>query len=142
VDVAPPSRKAVEAALGLECLPAAISGARVNIPGVVTTGDLVRFDLRAAYLGGNPFELHAGTRPKRLTDSFMENTAGQRAVAVWPIDLRLAVHRGAAPASDTVSYRCYALQDRLGELHVIERKPERTGSWATQLFGRLSSAFK
>ena len=142
LDNAPPSKEAVEAALGIECLPAAIAGVRVNTPGVITSGDLVHFDIRAAYLGSNPFELQAGTRLKRLTDSLMENTADNRGVAVWPIDLKLAVRKGTATTVDTVTFRCYALQDRFGELRGLERQPERQGSLLTQLFSRLSSVFK
>ena len=127
--------------MGIECLPAAIDEVRVNAPGVVTTGDLIQFDIRAAYLGTNPFELQAGTRLKRLTDSLMENTADNRGAAVWPIDLQLAVRKGGT-LTDTVSFRCFALQDRFGELRVIAREPDRIGTWATQLFSRLSSVFR
>ena len=127
--------------MGVECLPAAISEVRVNMPGVLTTGELLRFDIRAAYLGTNPFELQAGTGLHRLTDSLMENTADNRGAAVWPIDLQLAVHKG-APLTDTVSFRCFAIHDRFGELRVIAREPARIGSWGTQLFSRLSSAFR
>jgi len=141
LDNAPPAKETIEAALGIECLPAAIAGARVNKPGVVTTGDLIGFDVRAAYLGRNPFELQAGTRLKRLTDSLMENTGDNRGVAVWPIDLRLAVHKGPAVPVDTVGFRCYALHDRFGELRVIQREPDRIGTLLTQFFSRLSSVF-
>jgi len=142
IDNTPPSKEAVEAAMGTECLPAAIAVARVNTPGVLTTGDLVHFDIAAAYLGRNPFELQGSGGLKRLTDSLMHNNADTRGVAVWPVDLKLAVHKGPNVPVDTISFRCYALQDRFGELRVIEHRPARMGSVLTMLFSRVSGLFK
>ncbi|MEP7345471.1 MAG: hypothetical protein ABI877_09390, partial [Gemmatimonadaceae bacterium] len=142
VETASPSKEAVEAALGLECLPAAISRVRVNAPGVLTTGDLLRFDLRPAYEGRNPPASGSGTGPKGVADSSKREIAEGGSVTVWPLDVRLAVHKGTVTTVDTNTFRCYAVQDHSGELRVVEQRPARAGSKLRQLSGRLKALFK
>ena len=142
LDNAPPADEVVEAALGEECLPAAEASVRASAAGVVTTGDLIGFEVRAAYLGRNPFELQSGSGIKRLTDSLMRNDGEKVGIAVWPVDLRLAVLQGSETTGDTVSFRCFALDDGFGELRVIQREPDRSGSWLTQLFSQVSGRFR